>query len=340
MSKGKERAEIFITHRAGEQFDRPIIEWQRQADFQTVFCVVKEPVVRCNSYRDQIPTHLRNPLAQVVLIDICAAILSNCPAYTKLSTPPEIYVPGDISHNVYVFKAQTVLFVSAYNPGAVDMAEEIVAHCAAGASDDVQPTSAGLEIQRGTRQSELLISDDSKDHSRSQESSEALSEAKFHVHQIAGTNVRKLIRAAKKALGPGQNLISEHNQATHMLLYLNKETFVGSNGHELANELRLAQRRMQIILVHETDETRSGCTLDHLLKHTPEDLISGGLYSKLAIPSKSGSLRAVSLSMMAKALGAVPMSSTQRRKRLAVQHVTAVNQMLTSSSRGVCSRLA
>ena len=47
--------------------------------------------------------------------------------------------------------------------------------------------------------------------------------------------------------------------ATHMLLYLNKETFVGTAGKQLAVEVRAALKmRLKMLLVHEQDEDRGG----------------------------------------------------------------------------------
>ena len=63
---------------------------------------------------------------------------------------------------------------------------------------------------------------------------------------------------------------------------------------------------LPIVLVHEEDPDFNGCPFDELYHNTPEDLINQGLYKKIAISCKPGSLRRVSLSLIAKALGAVP----------------------------------
>jgi len=91
-----------------------------------------------------------------------------------------------------------------------------------------------------------------------------------------------------------------------MVLYLNHQTFVGEVGERLADEVRSALGVLPIVLVHEQDPERHGCGFDRLLHWTPEDLISLGLYRKGAIACLAQPLRAVSLALIARALGAVP----------------------------------
>ncbi len=99
--------------------------------------------------------------------------------------------------------------------------------------------------------------------------------------------------------------------ASHMLLYLNYDTFVGENKAELAREVTWAQRRgVPILMVHENDPARGGCAFDRFFQTTPQDLIDAGLYRKIAIALQPGAHRLISLAMAAKGLGA---SDPQRR---------------------------
>ena len=109
--------------------------------------------------------------------------------------------------------------------------------------------------------------------------------------------------------------------ATHMLVYLNKETFVGAAGERLANELRLIRssqalhNRVTLLLVHETRPEHGGCDFDRFFHVTPVDIVRppGDLYaSTIAIPLHAHERHiAVALSQLAKALGAKAKLSSQ-----------------------------
>jgi len=93
------------------------------------------------------------------------------------------------------------------------------------------------------------------------------------------------------------------------LLYLNSASFVGEEGQLLAEEVRKALGTLPIVLAHEQDPQLGGCPFDRLLHTTPEDLISLGLYRfnrKATIECQLPPLRSVSLALVAKSLGAVP----------------------------------
>ena len=60
-------------------------------------------------------------------------------------------------------------------------------------------------------------------------------------------------------------------------------------------------------MVHENDPQRGGCAFENFFRRTPEDLTNEGLYKTLAIAAYPGNdHRAVSMALIASALGAVP----------------------------------
>ena len=95
--------------------------------------------------------------------------------------------------------------------------------------------------------------------------------------------------------------------ATHMLLYLNEESFV-SDGERLAEQVKQArQDRLKIVMAHENDPALGGCQFSRFFEvtpqermsqrgacpatpptpqasppPTPQELIAGGLYKDLA----------------------------------------------------------
>uniref|UniRef100_A0A7S0J4D0 TIR domain-containing protein n=1 Tax=Calcidiscus leptoporus TaxID=127549 RepID=A0A7S0J4D0_9EUKA len=90
------------------------------------------------------------------------------------------------------------------------------------------------------------------------------------------------------------------------LLYLNRETFVGGAGAELAEEVRAARAsNKRILLLHENDPARQGCEFSTFFETTPPDLINDGLYSTIAVALYEGPHRKVSLALAAQAMGAV-----------------------------------
>ena len=62
--------------------------------------------------------------------------------------------------------------------------------------------------------------------------------------------------------------------ATHFMLYLNDQTYLGEAGEKLANELRIAKGLsgnspgVKVVMVHENDAARGGCDFGILLTST------------------------------------------------------------------------
>ena len=93
--------------------------------------------------------------------------------------------------------------------------------------------------------------------------------------------------------------------ATHMLLYLCEQTYLGKPGELLAAELREARdAAVPIVMLHENEPARGGCEFARFFETTPGDLITDGLYKALALALYSGPLWPVSVALVAKALGA------------------------------------
>ena len=58
-----------------------------------------------------------------------------------------------------------------------------------------------------------------------------------------------------------------------LLLYLNKDTWVGEDGAELAEIVRAAwAHQVEVLIVHENDAEREGCEFSHFFTTTPQDL--------------------------------------------------------------------
>ena len=113
-------------------------------------------------------------------------------------------------------------------------------------------------------------------------------------------------RAAAKALQRGMGIMSDtgktfvvvealeddHEQdqagATHMLLYLNAEAFLGEAGARLADEVRGARAAgsPRVVMGHETDMEKNGVAFEdfgRFFRNLPPDLIEDGIFHDTAI---------------------------------------------------------
>ena len=113
------------------------------------------------------------------------------------------------------------------------------------------------------------------------------------------------------------------DEATHMLLYLNRSTWTSEGAEALAEQVRAARSaKLPIVMAHENDAVRAGCIFGHFFEVTPRDLIADGLYHDLAIGCHSGPHRQVSLALLAKALGATKQTAQSRVRRVTALALT------------------
>lgn len=108
-------------------------------------------------------------------------------------------------------------------------------------------------------------------------------------------------------------------------------------GAQLAEEIRTVVRfgRIPIVTAHELDPGRNGCSFEELLRNTPQDLISLGIYkNKRAIPCHADPLqRSVSLTLIAMELGAVSVQPLLRQIAASpAKAVRRASKALTSKS--------
>ena len=193
--------------------------------------------------------------------------------------PPVLYIPGEISRQQLVFDREIVVYVSPANPGAAAMAAEL----------ERRYPDTMLEFEfEPSAQLTTAAQQAARRHAMLQGEAQDSNTSMLHVNS----------NGLLKRLGTG---------FTHFMLYLNNDTFTGEAGQRLANEVRvLYKARIPFVMVHENDPERGGCPFSRFFQTTPEDLVSDGLYKKIAMAAQSGLLRDVSLALIAKGFGAVP----------------------------------
>ena len=103
---------------------------------------------------------------------------------------------------------------------------------------------------------------------------------------------------AKSFAGLTVSTAEEADDATHMLLYLNQETWsVERPG--LAEQIKQAREdKLKIVMAHENDPEKGGCIFARFFETTPQELIAGldghpGLYKALATSFFPGAFREV-----------------------------------------------
>jgi len=88
--------------------------------------------------------------------------------------------------------------------------------------------------------------------------------------------------------------------ATHMLLYLNEDSFSDAR---LADQVQQARKdKLKIVMAHENDPDLGGCEFGRMFEVTPQELIADGLYKTLArscFPGCHNPARALSLPHLA-----------------------------------------
>ena len=68
------------------------------------------------------------------------------------------------------------------------------------------------------------------------------------------------------------------SKASHALVLLNQQSFVGEVGSQFAQEVRQARAAgVPLLLLHDVDS----CPFDRFFQTTPEDLIHAGIYKKV-----------------------------------------------------------
>jgi len=236
---------------------------------------------------------------QLLCLKMIAQGMLHCmPLFKTLEEPPEVFIPGELSLQKLEFRRAVKVYFSASNPGAVALMAEFVARYA----------DTNVELVR--RPPEIL---------RVQEADS--------VRPLVAA-LPMMVRSPTVKLGEALGLSRAHD-LTHMLLCLNRQTFVGDPGRTLAHEVKQARAYgIEVLLVHENDPGLGGCPFGHLFKTTPHDLVADGVYAKIAVACHPMPHRAVSLAQVAKAMGAV-----QKRSRMAKALARTTREQGGSSSR-------
>jgi len=237
---------------------------------------------------------------QLLSLKLIAQAVIHCMKAYHGPQAPRVYIPNEISRQKLIFLKRVVLYVSAANPGATALAQELEAGF------------GGARMKLRYDEPENFQTMDEKSTSSVSSLAGKVADQVNHLCLASATSSVSSL-AGKIADQVNHLCLASVTCATHMLLYLNVDTFVGEAGQTLAHQVRKARENaLPIMLVHEVDTHQSpaGCHFDHFFRTTPQDLVDAGLYRTVAVACHPGPHRRVSLALIAKECGAVCMQNT------------------------------
>ena len=169
---------------------------------------------------------------QILTLQMIAARVLHCmPLYALRNEPPKLYVPGEVNAQTIELRRKVRLYVSKFNPGAKQMASELM---------------------HFFRDDNLMVTYDAPPKLR------------------PNTTSRRWSGDAIPLIGALYRLSARDNEdVTHMLLYLNDMTFVGKTRVGLEHEIsKTMEHGIEILLVHENDPDRGGCPFQKFFENT------------------------------------------------------------------------
>jgi len=219
-----------------------------------------------------------------------------------------LYMPGEVALDTMHFAEPYCMYVSVHNPGAKEFANELLSKVGAGEGGE-RPLK--LAYRSSFTVGGMSAASKNTGMWSTALDAELLRTLDGRSKQWRGAMAK--VKLANLVLGSAADATKEepYRECTHMLIYLNKHTFVGLEGFAFAEEIRRAREKdVTIVMVHENDERLDGCDFGHFFTTTPNDLIASGLYAKIALACHAGPHRSVSLVGIAREVGAITNDST------------------------------
>lgn len=228
--------------------------------------------------REVIVWHRIKDFQLITLKLLAEQLLLGCPPHLGKASMP-VFVPGELTRSKLAFPGPVRLYTSPNNPGASAVAARLCDGMVGVKLTDVPPRQSS---RRDAADAAGELADTAS------ELAGAASELAGSVAAGIGTDRRRYTFTPcvqrnttpsddRPASGTMRNLLSAtglrsaKEAATHMLLYLNHDTFVGAEGEALAAEVRAARAAdFNIVMLHENDEVLGGCPFAKLFETTPQ----------------------------------------------------------------------
>jgi hypothetical protein len=234
----------------------PIIQWHRIYDFQLLSLkLIAERIVRATPDLVEFSQQFTSVVS---------------PAKTEIGKRSELFSSAEITRSAVAFEQAPVVFISADNPGAYELAEELwqlYSETGLQLTNVLNPDAGSEAAPQETSSSHEHA--DAASYEANHEAISMVQEASMIVQEAAVEWLKK----ASEATGIG----SSPPRPTHFILYLNADTFVGESGARLAAQVRAARGLgLNMVTVHENDPQKGGCEFPRFFQTTPEDLIDAG----------------------------------------------------------------
>ena len=291
---------------------RTPIAWHRIAHYQnlTLKLIATEMLRHGPEYRDALHDSLTGRSSR----DSTSANTNND------ASPQEelsLVLPGEVNVGELALPRPLVLWCSAGNPGAAVIAQELEDALAGGGGAiqkvERRPDARRLDAQ-GKSVAMLLYLN--KDTWADQASASVLENDVRNTYSFAhglgaglvriGTNMRELARASSSLRGSSGGAGASAGGAD----------------------------KIKIVMVHENDPSKGGCEFGTFFGTTPQKLIDEGVYKEIAIALHTPPHRAVSLALVAQALGATKDAARQAARRPSVARSSSSSSAPTSSAGG------
>ena len=238
---------------------------------------------------------------QLTLERIAANVIKVCDKTSVVECLGDVIIPGAVNSKPMHLKSPVHLFCSRSNPGSLEVGTQMI--------DELNEHNASFKMSRSRRAAIVQLdtppsciyrqtsphdsirmpaSTLSRDSIRMPPTSTRRSS---HVKQIGSLTVTEdEPRGVTEWLRHGtvsspvnevedDDLAGHHPTATHMLLLLRDDTFIGDIGAQLANQVRGAlMTKLPVVMLHDMDS----CPFGRFFSTTPPDLIQAGLYDWIA----------------------------------------------------------
>ena len=254
-------------------------------------------------------SHYQNLTLKLIATEMLnQSLLDSAVADSGSNKEVSLVLPGEINLADLAMPQPVVLWCSAANPGATELAQELAGSLASGGAAirvvDRKPNMQAL-IAAGESAVMLLYLNEDTWVEQSKELERDVRATNSFAHGLAGlrmaSNLRELSQAAASSM---QNPSSG-----------------GSDGGP----------QIQIVLAHENDKNKGGCEFGTLFSTTPQGLINEGIYKDIAIALHTPPHRAISLALLAQACGATKDAARTRKSRSSSSSSSSSSQSLAKT---------
>ena len=276
------------------------ITWHRVSHYQnlTLKLIATQMLRHGPKYRDALQDSLA--AAGPVGSRGSTASASNEPALAQQEL--SLVLPGEVKVGELALPRPLVLWCSAGNPGAAAMARELQA-ALAGGGDAIQVVERKPNAQGKSAAMLLYLNKDTW-----------AAQPEVLEHDV------RLTYSFAHGLGAG--LVRMGSNMRDLSRMGSSLTERGAGAGSAAG----GADKIRIVLVHENDPAKGGCDFGSFFGTTPQKLIDEGIYKEIAIALHTPPHRAVSLALVAQALGA-----TQGKGRLSAELSLCMKNLSNSS---------